>query len=450
MTSHPDTRRLRTARRLGLALTVALALTPALDTAGAAVPGGEPVYYTRQTTFLIPFHSDPADRRIQQVLLHVSQDLGKTYQQVAAAGPGEKGFRFQAPRDGWYWFVVQAQDIDGRFFPANLQQVQPGLRVLVDNQPPVINLRAVPPREGGAAVEWEVTDAAPDPQSVRLSYRPQGGNWLPLEAPAVLVGAWSWTPQGQGPIDVKLEARDRAGNRAEQVIPLTPLANRAAAAPPEAPRGNVILVNRKQIRLNFKIDDVGKSDVAKIEVWVTRDNGKTWELYPKDVPKQPPIVIEVAEEGRYGFTLVATSGVGLSEGQPRAGDPPQVWVEVDETPPEVQLVGAPEVGRGQDKGKLTIRWRASDKHLGPTPITLSWGAAQNGPWTPIAAGLPNDQGRYVWNMPAEGLPFKFFVRIEAVDLAGNVGSAVTPEEVKVDLNVPRARVIGVEPAPGMK
>ena len=42
----------------------------------------------------------------------------------------------------------------------------------------------------------------------------------------------------------------------------------------------------------------------------------------------------------------------------------------------------------------------------------------DGRWTQIAANLPND-GRYVWTMPVSGVPYKFYVRVEAVDKAGN-------------------------------
>jgi hypothetical protein len=102
-----------------------------------------------------------------------------------------------------------------------------------------------------------------------------------------------------------------------------------------------------------------------------------------------------------------------------------------------------EVGRGADAGKLTILWTATDKNLGSQPITLYWSENGQEPWTPIISKIENTR-RYVWTMP-ETLPFKFFVRVEAVDLAGNVGIADTPDHVKVDLAQPKVRVIGVEP-----
>jgi hypothetical protein len=151
---------------------------------------------------------------------------------------------------------------------------------------------------------------------------------------------------------------------------------------------------------------------------------------------------EMAREGLYGFTLVVRSGVGLGDSPPQVGDPPQVWVEVDWTKPSVEDVAAV-VGRGPDTGKLTVTWRALDKNMAAQPITLSYAQQKDGPWTPFARDLENT-GRYVWRMD-QNVPFKFFVRVEAKDKAGNVGSADTDKQAIVDLSQPKGVILGVEP-----
>jgi hypothetical protein len=102
-----------------------------------------------------------------------------------------------------------------------------------------------------------------------------------------------------------------------------------------------------------------------------------------------------------------------------------------------------QVGTGFDKGKLTIVWNARDKNLGPNPIRLSYAEQQGGPWTSIADKQSNS-GRHVWRMP-EQLPYQFYVKVEAVDLAGNIGEAVTLERVKVDLSLPKAQIREIGP-----
>jgi hypothetical protein len=270
--------------------------------------------------------------------------------------------------------------------------------------------------------------------------------WIELPVQQLANGQHAWTPVGNSlQYEVRIQVRDRATNIGEGLITLTATGS-ARVAPPattgstfEAAQTVVKMVNKKRIQFNFKIDDVGPSKVKTVEVWWTQARG-TWQKYATEFPPDAPFEIAVEGEGRYGFTLVAVSGVGHAESRPQAGDPPQVWVEVDLTPPAVQLIGV-DVGSGVDKGTITIRWKATDRFLAAQPITISYGTA-DGQWVAIATNIAND-GRFVWRMP-EGLPYQFPIRVEAMDQAGNVGSDKTQKDVIVDLSIPKARVIGIE------
>jgi len=202
-------------------------------------------------------------------------------------------------------------------------------------------------------------------------------------------------------------------------------------------------VNSKRITLNYEIQEKGPSGVSAVELWLTRD-GQKWEKYPREQANPSgPFVFEVPDEGTYGFTLVVRNGVGLGAAPPHTGDPPQMWVEVDLTKPAVHYANT-EVGRGPDIGTLTITWAAVDKNLAREPITLSYAVDDKGPWTPIEKNLENT-GRYLWRK-GPGAPHRFFVKVEAVDKAGNVGDAVTIKPVLFDLALPKPRILGVEPS----
>src|SRR4029077_13258638 len=102
----------------------------------------------------------------------------------------------------------------------------------------------------------------------------------------------------------------------------------AGPTPDPTPRGKVLMVNKRKIQLNYKIDDFGPSGVSTVEVWYTFDT-KKWTLYSsnkidKDTPRNQPYIVEMGGEGRYGFTLIAKSGVGFSDPAPAAGDEPQI------------------------------------------------------------------------------------------------------------------------------
>ena len=112
-----------------------------------------------------------------------------------------------------------------------------------------------------------------------------------------------------------------------------------------------------------------------------------------------PIEVDLGGEGTFGLCLVARSASGLGDQPPAPGDPPQSWVEVDSTAPVVQIQ-PPQIGTGVNAGKVAIAWRASDLHLPPRSVTLSWRPDQPGAqWQTIADGLDN-AGQFIWNVPA--------------------------------------------------
>jgi hypothetical protein len=207
-----------------------------------------------------------------------------------------------------------------------------------------------------------------------------------------------------------------------------------------APAVPTMLVNSRRIKLNYAIKDVGPSGVERVELWATRD-GKSWARYSNEPPPGGPLVVQVAEEGKYGFTVVVRNGVGVRSPEPKEGDAPQVWVVVDETCPTVKLTRA-KVLMDRKVPTLDIRWKASDERMMPRPVTISTALKPEGPWTPVATALENN-GRFEYKMKKDH-PYEFFVRVEAMDQAGNVGHDCTKTPVHVDMVPPSGVIIGVD------
>jgi hypothetical protein len=200
-------------------------------------------------------------------------------------------------------------------------------------------------------------------------------------------------------------------------------------------------VNSKRIVVDYEIKDIGPSGVSTVDLWYTRE-GRKWEKCPIGPQRASPYILEVREEGLYGITLVASSGVGLKKRPPRPGDSPQIWLDVDTTKPLVRLTGCT-VGTGAEADSMTITWKAVDKHMGEKPITLSYAEQAEGPWSTIIANQENT-GRYVWKMPTN-MPQRLFVRLEAVDRAGNIGMTQTRQPVLVDLAKPSVSIVNIKP-----
>ena len=181
------------------------------------------------------------------------------------------------------------------------------------------------------------------------------------------------------------------------------------------------VINYPQFNLGFDLEQHGPSGISRVDLWVTRDEGRNWSKWSQHDGKGGAVrvALNVREntqlEGQYGFRLVPVSGAGLSEREPVAGDAPDMRVVLDITAPTIDLFAPASDPNTPDT--LVIQWKATDKNFGDDPITLEWSDAPTGPWkpvasagtdpviqatainTPVARRLANT-GQYAWRIPA--------------------------------------------------
>lgn len=541
-----------------MALSTLIAL---LALAQSPAPGD--VAPMNRRSFSIPIVIEPARRtEIKQLILYVSMDEGKEWNQVAVATSDKTAFPFNAPRDGIYWFSVGVVDQQGKQTPLSPYQVPPAQKVVVDTEKPIIKILAADRQGDEAVVSWEIQEDNPDLASLKLDYRPVDGQtsfgqWslVPLGAPA-LRGETRFKVNTSGAIVVRLEMKDRvdnpgtaqkeiaggaapittaalngstpvtagggatpAANTGSVPLPAMPAAGTGAGAPttsgnavppnpvgrndpwplpearqpysappadPRAPYGApaatgypptglvgpdgsriiaqtdqsnytpaggppasqplpygplppVQVVNEPQITLEYEITQFGPSGVSKVELWITKDDGRTWQYLTDDPDCKSPIVAMLPGEGVYGLRLVLQSGLQLTKGPPLAGEAPDLRIEVDTTAPLVKLFETHPDPQRRDV--LVLSWSASDRNLSAKPVTLEWAERLEGPWLPIAADLPAS-GAHSWQLPPK-IPYRVFLRASAVDAAGNRNIAETRESIPVDLTKPTGRIIGI-------
>ncbi len=212
-----------------------------------------------------------------------------------------------------------------------------------------------------------------------------------------------------------------------------------------AGRAPVRYSDSERFSLDYELEAVGTQGVDAIELYGTVNGGRSWDLWGSDPDVRSPFDIETKEAGVFGFRIVVISRNGLASPRPLSGESPDIVVVVDKTQPKVRISGA-RYGEGNRIGSLVIQYECDDANLTQRPIALSFSDKVDGPWTTIAAGLRND-GDYVW--PADPqLPRQLYLRIDATDHAGNVGTYILDQPIDAQGLAPRARIRGFQPLTG--
>lgn len=212
----------------------------------------------------------------------------------------------------------------------------------------------------------------------------------------------------------------------------------ASAGTGQSPENGTVKVNSKRLNFNYDLKDVGPSGVSTVDVWYTKD-GKGWQKFDRGI-QQAGGAVEVDDEGVYGISFVPRTGFGGGKEPPAKGENPQMWVEVDTTKPTVSLVG---IQPSSGSRTLRIDWSAADKNLTRKPVVLSYSEQKDGPWTPFTVPMDNT-GTYNWQIPPS-TPTSFYLRVEASDQAGNIGTSETQSPIRIDLAQPNVTNIRVAP-----
>ncbi len=199
----------------------------------------------------------------------------------------------------------------------------------------------------------------------------------------------------------------------------------------------------RRIELAYDVESIDPAGVRRVEIWGTRDTGRTWTNFGTDDDQRSHAVITVDSDGLYGFRLVVESASGMRDEPPKSGDEPDAWIAVDTQRPAGRITGV-ELGSGAQAGTVVIRWEAEDALLAARPISLFFSPQPNGPWSPIGMDL-EDSGEHVWRPDAQ-LPERVYVRLEVRDRAGNLQAIDTPQPTSLRALRPRGRIREVHSA----
>jgi hypothetical protein len=194
--------------------------------AGAAAPRK---IYTNRTAFKLPLRVEERDRpRLQEVQLYVREGVAGAWVMKDSVPPSQSEFIYRVTQEGEYWFAVVTVDKNGRRNPADLTQEQPGLVVVVDKQPPEVDVHPGSAPNGTPLLQCEIKDANPDPTKTRLEYLTADQTWQSLDALPDQPASFRVADPGALRGLVRVTAVDLAGNKTTREVHLT-----AMSAPAE-------------------------------------------------------------------------------------------------------------------------------------------------------------------------------------------------------------------------
>lgn len=202
------------------------------------------------------------------------------------------------------------------------------------------------------------------------------------------------------------------------------------------------MTNSLHFQLDYELDSVGPQGVDEVQLWGSTDFGQTWVRWSLDEDLRSPLDVQVEREGIYGFRVVIVGRNGLATPAPHPGDLADIWVGVDTTPPVARITSAV-YGEGVHAGELDIRWEIIDDSIGDRAVTLLFSEHPTGPWTTIAAGLPNTK-QYYWSVDSN-TPRQIYLRLEVRDEAGNTAEHQLVDPISTMGLVPKAFIRSVRP-----
>lgn len=233
--------------RIASATLFAIAAVAAADPAPAVEPA-KPAparEYTTQATRAIEL-SNRDVKQIGKVALFVTEDDGQTWRKdqemaIPETATAMPSFPFSAPKDGAFGLWTVATRRDGVSEPEPLAGAKPKLVLVVDRANPTLSrleatLGGVADGQATLAVSWQVAEANPATEPVAIEVSTDQGKTFAAKHTGGLEGTTALVvpATGSGEIQMRVVARDLAGNVLTSPAKAVALPASAKPADPEA------------------------------------------------------------------------------------------------------------------------------------------------------------------------------------------------------------------------
>lgn len=194
-------------------------------------------------------------------------------------------------------------------------------------------------------------------------------------------------------------------------ISFTGLFVAAAAFGAERPTSPGAYLNQRDVSISYRTS--ADSVVDHADLWVSDDDGQTWQLTTPTHTKPDTLTFTASDDGHYAFFVVLWNDAGPSSPPPDPNTTPVARVTIDTRDPLLQI-HEPQFNAAGDA--LFLQATLADENLGPEPARVFYRIDEE-PWIDGGAATRTDDGLH-WPRPDCDARF-IDLKIVVTDRAGN-------------------------------
>ncbi len=360
------------------------------------------------------------------------------------------------PTEGHWQIYVRIEEISGLIAPAPDADSRPHGEFIIDRTAPSAGI-SYPATgaelQGGKSytITWDANDPHMHSTPITIGWARSGeDNFTAIAESVPNTGEYEWTT----PMDMtaagrlRLEAVDRAGNTGTSISTNIII---DAVAPSARINGPSITASRA-VDLDIRASDAGPAGLAKVVLYYSNNGGSAWNKGPVAVPEagdaafKPTVLAwNAPADGVYDLYLRAEDDAGNTSPEPKGAMARAVELIVDTQQPKITLLSPIGVKDPDDKPggplrrvfkpgtEVTVPFQIQDMNLAAKSVTVSFQGDESAAWKTIGSELDPDKS-FSFKIPDISTRAAR-IRVEAIDAAGNVGSATASDGFRIDNKV---------------
>lgn len=210
--------------------------------------------------------------------------------------------------------------------------------------------------------------------------------------------------------------------------------------------GDAWHMNTGKFQIPIRIQASRRDEIKELQLYVSRDQGRTWDLVAKATPDKDNFPYYAPSDGTYWFSVAVVDQKGQQDPRDIMKAPVGQRIVVDTVKPDVRITASERRG-----DEIVVRWEARDENADFSTLKVEYRTADaaGGLWSQANA-TPSASGETTFRASANG---PVMVRVTVQDQAGNIGQtqaevASGPSTVPAPVATPLPRpVMTSAPAP---